>query len=32
MPDNKLPDHYGVDDQSAFRSEIGGQLAYPFRQ
>ena len=31
MPDNVLPDHYGVDDK-AIPSEIGGQLAYPFRQ
>jgi sterol desaturase/sphingolipid hydroxylase (fatty acid hydroxylase superfamily) len=31
MPDNVLPDHYGVDDKS-IPSEIGGQLAYPFRQ
>jgi sterol desaturase/sphingolipid hydroxylase (fatty acid hydroxylase superfamily) len=31
MPENKLPDNYGVDDQSV-PAEIGGQLAYPFRQ
>ena len=31
MPDNVLPDHYGVDDK-AIPSEIAGQLAYPFRQ
>ena len=30
MPENRLPDNYGVDDQ-AFPSEIGGQLADPFR-
>jgi hypothetical protein len=30
MPENQLPDHYGVDDQ-AMPAEIGGQLAYPFR-
>jgi sterol desaturase/sphingolipid hydroxylase (fatty acid hydroxylase superfamily) len=30
MPDNVLPDNYGVDDQ-AIPDEIGGQLAYPFR-
>jgi hypothetical protein len=30
MPENKLPDEYGVDDQSV-PTEIGGQLAYPFR-
>jgi sterol desaturase/sphingolipid hydroxylase (fatty acid hydroxylase superfamily) len=31
MPEGKLPDNYGVHDQ-AIPSEIGGQLAYPFRQ
>jgi sterol desaturase/sphingolipid hydroxylase (fatty acid hydroxylase superfamily) len=31
MPENKMPDGYGVDDQPV-PSEIGGQLAYPFRQ
>ncbi len=31
MPENELPEVYGVDDQS-FPSEIAGQLAYPFRQ
>jgi hypothetical protein len=31
MPENELPDSFGVDDQ-AMPSEIGGQLAYPFRQ
>jgi sterol desaturase/sphingolipid hydroxylase (fatty acid hydroxylase superfamily) len=31
MPDNVLPDHFGVDDP-AIPSEIGGQLAYPFQQ
>ena len=30
MPENRLPDNYGVDDQ-ALPSEIGGQLADPFR-
>jgi hypothetical protein len=30
MPENKLPDNYGVDDQT-IPSELGGQLAYPFR-
>jgi len=30
MPENKLPDNYGVDD-AAIPSELGGQLAYPFR-
>ena len=29
MPENKLPDDYGVDDQP-LPSEIGEQLAYPF--
>jgi hypothetical protein len=28
---SQLPVAYGIDDQ-AFPSEIGGQLAYPFRQ
>ena len=32
MPEHKLPDHYGVDDQATFPHEIAGQLAYPFRQ
>ena len=31
MPENVLPEDYGVDDQ-AIPSEIAGQLAYPFRQ
>jgi sterol desaturase/sphingolipid hydroxylase (fatty acid hydroxylase superfamily) len=31
MPENKLPGDYGVTDQT-IPSEIGGQLAYPFRQ
>jgi hypothetical protein len=31
MPENRLPDGYGVDDQ-VIPTEIGGQLAYPFRQ
>jgi sterol desaturase/sphingolipid hydroxylase (fatty acid hydroxylase superfamily) len=31
MPENELPDRYGADDP-AIPSEIGGQLAYPFRQ
>jgi sterol desaturase/sphingolipid hydroxylase (fatty acid hydroxylase superfamily) len=31
MPEGELPDNYGVHDQ-AIPSEIGGQLAYPFRQ
>ena len=31
MPENQLPEAYGIDDQ-AFPSEIAGQLAYPFRQ
>ena len=32
MPANRLPDNYGIDDQSSFPSEIAGQLAYPFRK
>ena len=31
MPENELPAGYGVDDQEV-PSQIGGQLAYPFRQ
>jgi sterol desaturase/sphingolipid hydroxylase (fatty acid hydroxylase superfamily) len=31
MPEHELPASYGVDDQEV-PSEIGGQLAYPFRQ
>ena len=30
--ENRLPDHYGIDDQSSFPREIVGQLAYPFRK
>jgi sterol desaturase/sphingolipid hydroxylase (fatty acid hydroxylase superfamily) len=32
MPEGRLPDNYGVDDQATFPSEIAGQLAYPFRR
>jgi sterol desaturase/sphingolipid hydroxylase (fatty acid hydroxylase superfamily) len=31
MPEGVLPDQYGVDGDQAVPSEIGGQLAYPFR-
>jgi sterol desaturase/sphingolipid hydroxylase (fatty acid hydroxylase superfamily) len=31
MPENELPGNYGADDQ-LIPQEIGGQLAYPFRQ
>ena len=31
MPENALPDDYGVDNQATFPTEIAGQLAYPFR-
>src|ERR1700727_3040567 len=31
MPENELPNGYGADD-ATIPSEIGGQLAYPFRQ
>src|SRR5207248_694723 len=31
MPQNRLPDNYGIDEQSSFPAEIAGQLAYPFR-
>jgi sterol desaturase/sphingolipid hydroxylase (fatty acid hydroxylase superfamily) len=32
MPENEFPKVYGVDGEQAIPSEIGGQLAYPFRQ
>ena len=32
MPEGRLPDHYGIDDQASFPGEIIGQLAYPFRK
>ena len=32
MPEDALPDNYGIDDQATFPREIGGQLAYPFRR
>jgi len=32
MPENVMPDHYGVDNQDQFPTEIAGQLAYPFKQ
>jgi sterol desaturase/sphingolipid hydroxylase (fatty acid hydroxylase superfamily) len=32
MPDNGLPDDYGIAEQSSFPSEIAGQMAYPFRR
>jgi sterol desaturase/sphingolipid hydroxylase (fatty acid hydroxylase superfamily) len=32
MPEHELPKAYGVDGEQAIPSEIGGQLAYPFRQ
>jgi len=32
MPENALPDDYGVDNQATFPTEIAGQLAYPFRR
>ena len=32
LPEGRLPDNYGIDDQSSFPTEIAGQLAYPFRQ
>jgi hypothetical protein len=31
MPENQLPDDYGVEAEQAVPAEIGGQLAYPFR-
>jgi lathosterol oxidase len=32
MPEGRLPDNYGIDDQASFPNEIAGQLAYPFRR
>jgi sterol desaturase/sphingolipid hydroxylase (fatty acid hydroxylase superfamily) len=32
MPEGRLPENYGVDDQATFPNEIAGQLAYPFRR
>jgi sterol desaturase/sphingolipid hydroxylase (fatty acid hydroxylase superfamily) len=32
MPRDRLPDHYGIDEQASFPAEIAGQLAYPFRE
>ena len=32
MPRDRLPDHYGIDEQASFPAEIAGQLAYPFRK
>ena len=32
MPEGRLPDNYGIDDQSTFPTEIAGQMAYPFRK
>jgi sterol desaturase/sphingolipid hydroxylase (fatty acid hydroxylase superfamily) len=32
MPEGRLPDNYGIDDQATFPNEIAGQLAYPFRR
>jgi len=32
MPEGKLPDDYGVAAEQGVPTEIGGQLAYPFRQ
>ena len=32
MPEGKLPENYGVDAEQGVSYEIGGQLAYPFRQ
>jgi sterol desaturase/sphingolipid hydroxylase (fatty acid hydroxylase superfamily) len=32
MPDGALPERYGVDGDQVIPAEIGGQLAYPFRQ
>jgi sterol desaturase/sphingolipid hydroxylase (fatty acid hydroxylase superfamily) len=32
LPENRLPDDYGIDDRSSFPREIAGQMAYPFRK
>jgi sterol desaturase/sphingolipid hydroxylase (fatty acid hydroxylase superfamily) len=32
LPESRLPDNYGIDDQPSFPSEIAGQMAYPFRK
>jgi sterol desaturase/sphingolipid hydroxylase (fatty acid hydroxylase superfamily) len=32
LPEGRLPDNYGIDEQSSFPTEIAGQLAYPFRK
>jgi len=32
LPEGRLPDHYGIEEQSSFPTEIAGQLAYPFRK
>ena len=32
MPEGRLPENYGVDDQATFPGEIAGQMAYPFRR
>jgi len=32
MPEGRLPDNYGIDEQASFPTEIAGQLAYPFRK
>jgi len=31
MPEGRLPDNYGIDEQATFPNEIAGQLAYPFK-
>jgi hypothetical protein len=31
MPENALPEDYGVAEDQAVPTAIGGQLAYPFR-
>jgi sterol desaturase/sphingolipid hydroxylase (fatty acid hydroxylase superfamily) len=32
MPEGRLPDNYGIDEQATFPGEIAGQMAYPFRR
>jgi sterol desaturase/sphingolipid hydroxylase (fatty acid hydroxylase superfamily) len=32
MPEGRLPDNYGIEEQASFPNEIAGQIAYPFRR
>ena len=31
MPEGRLPDNYGIEEQATFPNEIAGQIAYPFK-